>query len=87
MYLTGTFVDLENRLHQLPQSLGDLNFFFFEACSYYPQVNNVSLSYFLQKWNKEFVKKQYQYSVGNYVFAADGTVLIDANGNPIVQPS
>ena len=87
MYLTGTFLDLENRLHQLPDSLGDLNLFFYEACGYYPSTNTIDLVYFIQKWNREFDKKQYPYSVNSWIFAADGTVLLDANGNPILQPS
>lgn len=85
MYITGTFVNFENRLHQLPVSLGELNLFFYEACSYYSQVNNANFQYLLQKWNKEFTKKQYPYSINSWVFSADGTVLLDANGNPILQ--
>ena len=87
MYISGTFLDFETRLHQLPQSLGDLNQFFYEGCSYYPQVNNTTLRYFIEKWNKEFAKKQYPYGVYSWIFAADGTILIDANGSPIRQGS
>ena len=64
MYFSGTFVDFESRLHQLPVNSGDFANFISEGCSYYSYISTGdfgNLDYFILKWNREFAKRGYAY--------------------------
>ncbi len=52
MYQTGTYIDFEQRLHQLPSSTDDLDLFWEESLGY-DEIWGLS-----SKWEKEFSKKQ-----------------------------
>lgn len=56
MYYTGLISNLENRIHQLPISGGDLLRFKQEALGY--QNSTYSGNYFLvEKWDREYKKQ------------------------------
>lgn len=89
MYITGTFLDFEQRLHQLPDSTSDLNNFILEGCAYCPSLTTMNLTYFINKWNKEFRKKGYNTDVlGSnclgYLYDPNGDIILDANGDPVI---
>ena len=96
MYKTGSIIDFENRLHQLPTGQNDLNSFITEGMSYL----NVVYFYQLQKWNNEFAKKSYtllnnnQYYINpvfaptgssNGIIGLDGYAIIGMDGNQILS--
>ncbi len=61
MYITGSYNNFENRLHQLPTGISDLNTFKLEGRTYFNSVSTGDGNTFNTKWNKEFVKKAAQY--------------------------
>jgi len=81
MYISGNFNDFEPRLHQLAVTSQDITSFAVEGNGYYSQMITSGLNYFIDHWNKEFVKKQY--SLVN-IISADG-LEYDAGGDLILD--
>ena len=61
MYLTGQLNDYEDRLHQLPQTTGEVESYKLEGSGYLASISpNLK-----DKWNREFDKRTLIISVGS----------------------
>jgi hypothetical protein len=81
MYIAGTQYNFENRLHQLPTSIGDLNNFRAEYNSY-----GSAAAYLISKWDKEFIKKEYflgKTTVGDNIGGVGGDTIGGVGGGTI----
>ncbi len=58
MYITGSQFNFEERLHQLPTGLADLDIFKSEATGY---AADTGIWHSVNYWNKEFIKKYEQF--------------------------
>jgi hypothetical protein len=92
MYLSGQMHDFEKRLHQLPESTGDLALF----CAEYTAYGETPSAETLQRWDREMEKKAWIFNspTGDFCYQAppepnrnfmclDGFGTEEANGSYI----
>ena len=89
MYVSGSIVDFESRLHQFATYSQDFADFVFEGNSYFADLVAHKLEYFIEKWNRELIKKGQTTlidgsgSVQNSIGGIGGGTIIGVGGDTI----